>query len=226
MTRRNHELIGTLLGDARPSGALRRWLDTTDGRRELLAYRQALAALDRLHGAPTAKPSRAVVYYCTLATPVGRVLVAASDAGLVRVLFRRAEASFVTELRRQLGTEVVRSPERTAEIVHQLRAYFAGRRRAFDLQVDLRRLTAFQRRVLLAAAAVPAGEVVSYGEIARRIGRPRGGRAVGQALGANPVPIVIPCHRVVAASGIGGYGGGLAIKRKLLRLEGALVATG
>ena len=74
---------------------------------------------------------------------------------------------------------------------------------------------------------MPAGQVVSYGEIARRIGRPRGSRAVGQALGRNPIPIVIPCHRVVAAGGrLGGYTGGLAIKKKLLRLEGTLAATG
>ncbi|TMB00237.1 MAG: MGMT family protein [Deltaproteobacteria bacterium] len=79
----------------------------------------------------------------------------------------------------------------------------------------------------MAAAEVPAGQVVSYGEIARRIGQPQGSRAVGQALGRNPVPIVIPCHRVIAAGGrIGGYGGGLGIKRKLLRLEGARLATG
>jgi methylated-DNA-[protein]-cysteine S-methyltransferase len=83
-------------------------------------------------------------------------------------------------------------------------------------------VTPFQRRVLMAAAGVPAGKVVSYGEIARRIGQPHGSRAVGQALGQNHL-IVIPCHRIIAAGGkIGGYGGGLARKRKLLRLEGAL----
>jgi len=131
------------------------------------------------------------------------------------------------ELRRRLGAEVVRSPARTADIVHQLRAYFAGERRTFDVRVDLSRLTPFHQRVLLAAASVPAGQVVSYGEIARRIGQPRGSRAVGQALGRNPIPIVIPCHRVVASGGkLGGYTGGLAIKKKLLRIEGAVAAAG
>ena len=121
----------------------------------------------------------------------------------------------------------MRSAARTADIVHQLRAYFTGERRTFDVRLDLRHVSPFQRRVLMAAASVPPGQVVSYGEIARRIGQPRGSRAVGQALGHNPIPIVIPCHRVIAAGGrIGGYGGGLPTKRKLLRLEGALAATG
>ena len=112
--------------------------------------------------------------------------------------------------------------EKLAEIVEQLEAYFAGRRRAFDLRIDLSRATPFQRRVLLATRAVPSGTVVSYGEIARRIAQPKASRAVGQALGHNPVPIVIPCHRIVAGSGrLGGYTGGLHIKKKLLGLEAA-----
>ena len=167
------------------------------------------------------------MYYCAIPSPIGRLLVAASGDGLVRIAFRQSELAFVAELRRRLGTDVVRSAERTASVVHQLRAYFAGERRTFDVRLDLRDVTPFQRRVLMAAAGVPAGNVVSYGEIARRIGQPRGSRAVGQALHRNPVPIVIPCHRIIAAGGkIGGYGGGLRIKRKLLRLEGALAATG
>ena len=213
------ELIAVMLGDRRASPALRRWLATTEGRRELGVYRQTLRALERLYG-PSPRP---VIHYCVIATPIGRVLVAATEAGLVRVSFRQREAAFAAGLRRRLSADVVRSPARTARIVHQLRAYFAGERRAFDLEIDLRGLTPFQRSVLRAAAEVPAGQVVSYGEIARRIGRPGGSRAVGQALGRNPVPIVIPCHRVIAAGGrLGGYGGGLAIKRKLLRIEGAL----
>ena len=221
------ELIAVLLGDARPSAELERWLRTAEGRREMGAYRQALDALGRLYGEVRPRAPRETVYYCAIRTPIGRVLVAATEAGLVRVSFRCSEASFAGELRRRLGADVVRSPARTADIVHQLRAYFAGERRTFDVRVDLTRLTAFHRRVLTAAASVPAGQVVSYGEIARRIGQPRGSRAVGQALRRNPVPIVIPCHRVVAAGGkIGGYTGGLAIKRKLLRIEGAVAAAG
>ena len=223
MTKRDDELIGVLLGEAPAGPTLARWLATDAGRRELALYRRALAAFERLYREPGGQHT---AYYCAIGTPIGRVFVAATAAGLVRVSFRQREASFLAELRRQLGLEPVRSLTRTADIIHQLRAYFAGERRLFDVRVDLRHVTPFQRRVLAAAAGVPPGQVVSYGEIARRIGQPGGSRAVGQALGRNPVPIVIPCHRVVAAGHIGGYTGGLAIKRKLLRLEGALAAAG
>src|SRR2546427_837269 len=124
MNKRDRELIAMLLGDARPSAALDRWLATQDGRRERAAYRQALGALHELY---RDRP-RGTIYYTSLRTPIGRVLVAATDAGLVRVSFRCSETAFVTELRRRLAADVVRSPARTAEIVHQLRAYFAGER--------------------------------------------------------------------------------------------------
>ena len=224
MTKHEQAVIAMLLGDAPAPPELARWLETERGRRELAAYRRTLAALDRAYQQPGA--GRAPVYYCAIPSPIGRVFVAASGGGLVRVSFRQSEASFVSDLRRRLRTDVVRSTERTADVVHQLRAYFAGERRRFDVRVDLTGTSPFQRRVLMATASVPAGQVVSYGEIARRIGRPRGSRAVGQALGRNPIPIVIPCHRVIAAGGrIGGYTGGLAIKRRLLRLEGSLAAA-
>ena len=218
-------LIAMLLGDAPASPALVRWLATDAGRRELAAYRRTLAALEHVVGSRTASGRQ--VYYCAVPSPIGRLYVAASDTGLVRVSFPQSERAFVASLRRNLGVVPVRSRERTANIVHQLRAYFAGERRVFDVQLDLSGVSPFQRAVLLAAANVPAGQVVSYGEIARRIGQPGGSRAVGQALGRNPIPIVIPCHRVIAAGGrIGGYGGGLARKRRLLRLEGALAVGG
>jgi methylated-DNA-[protein]-cysteine S-methyltransferase len=222
MTIRDDELIGKLLGDRPRSPG--RWLGTPEGREELAGYRRTLADLDRLYGGHLPGPA---IYWCAVAAPIGRVFVAASDSGLLRVSFRHREASFVGELREHTEADVVRSPSRTADIVEQLRDYFAGERRRFDVRLDLRHVSPFQRRVLMAATQVPVGEVVSYGEIARRIGEPGGSRAVGQALGHNPIPIVIPCHRVVAAGGrIGGYTGGLAIKRKLLRLEGSLAAIG
>jgi methylated-DNA-[protein]-cysteine S-methyltransferase len=228
MKRRELELIATVLGDRRPGPELARWLATEPGRRELAAHQRALRALRELYGSPVASRDRAAaaVHYTSLAAPIGRVLVAVGDAGLVRVGFRQSEAAFVGELERQLGVRAVRSPSQTAEVVEQLRAYFAGRRRRFDVPVDLRHVTPFVRRVLTATMQVPAGNLVSYGDIARRIGQPKGSRAVGQALGRNPIPIVIPCHRVIAAGGrIGGYTGGLAIKRRLLRLEGVLAAA-
>jgi|KBSSwiStaDraftv2_1062776.scaffolds.fasta_scaffold499255_2 methylated-DNA-[protein]-cysteine S-methyltransferase len=228
MKRRDVELIAAVLGDRRPAPELARWLATDEGRRELAAHRRALDALRELYGprAVERASASAAVHYTSLAAPIGRVLVAVGDAGLVRVSFRQSEATFVAELERQLGMRAVRSPSETAEVVEQLRAYFAGRRRRFDVPVDLRHVTPFVRRVLTATMQVPAGNLVSYGDIARRIGQPKGSRAVGQALGRNPIPIVIPCHRVIAAGGrIGGYTGGLAIKRRLLRLEGSLAAA-
>src|SRR5437763_80931 len=181
---------------SRPSPALQHWLDTDEGRREREAYRRALESLGRLYGEVAASPTRRTVYYCSLPTPIGPLLVGVTDAGLVRVCFRRSEASFVAELRERLGAEPVRSAKRTADIVRQLRAYFAGQRRAFDVQLDLSGITPFHRRVLMAAAAVPAGQVVSYGEIARRIGQPRGSRAGGPAPGRNPIPTRLPAPRV------------------------------
>jgi len=108
-----------------------------------------------------------------------------------------------------------------SELARQLEDYFQGKRTCFDLPLSLRG-TPFQLSVWQALREIPHGEVVTYSELARRIGRPRAARAVGGAVGANPVPIVIPCHRVVAARGLGGYGPGRHWKERLLRLEGIL----
>src|SRR5436309_15866208 len=133
MTTHEDELIALLLGDRRRSPALTRWLGTLEGRRELRAYRRTLDALQQLYGDAGAAPRR-IIYYCALPTPIGRVFVAASEAGLARVSFRPSEASFVAELGQRLGADVVRSPARTADIVHQLHAYFAGERRRFNVR--------------------------------------------------------------------------------------------
>jgi methylated-DNA-[protein]-cysteine S-methyltransferase len=112
-------------------------------------------------------------------------------------------------------------PEPLAAAVAQLGEYFAGRRRRFDIPVQVSG-TPFQERVWLELREIPFGETVSYAELATMVGHPKAFRAVGQANGANPVPIVLPCHRVIAAGGgLGGYGGGLPMKRRLLALEGA-----
>jgi methylated-DNA-[protein]-cysteine S-methyltransferase len=220
------ELIAMLIGEAAPSVDLQRWLDSDRGQRELAKYRRALSGLQRLYGNVAVAMAPRAAYYDSITTPIGRVFVATTESGLVRVSFHQSESAFASDLRQQLGTDVVKSAAKTKAVVHQIRDYFAGRRTAFDVQTDLSHVTPFQRKVLLATAQVPPGRVVSYGDIAKRIGRPRGSRAVGQALGHNPIPIVIPCHRIIATDGkLGGYTGGLRIKKKLLRLEGALAAN-
>jgi methylated-DNA-[protein]-cysteine S-methyltransferase len=222
MKKRDDELIAIVLGDAGPSPQMKRWLGTEEGRRELEAYRRTLGMLNSVYGEVAVSQRRRVVHYTSMRAPVGRLHVAATDVGLVRVSFDRAESAFVDELRRDLRMDVVKSAEKMADVVAQLEAYFAGKRRAFDLPIDERLMRPFQRSVLRAAQTIPAGQLASYGEIARRIGRPRASRAVGQALGHNPMPIVIPCHRVVSSGGgLGGYTGGLQIKKKLLKMEGA-----
>ncbi len=121
--------------------------------------------------------------------------------------------------------EVAHDPEAVEPYAAQVRAYFAGERHDFDLPVDLSRLTDFQRAVLTAARAIPAGEIRTYKQLAQAVDRPQAARAVGAVLARNPVPLVIPCHRVIGSDGgLHGYGGkgGLETKRRLLEMEGAL----
>lgn len=156
-------------------------------------------------------------------TPFGRTYAAATAEGLVEITWRDLDDdAFVAGLEDRLpGHVVVREPGRLAEVERQLEEYFRGRRTRFELPVDLGALTAFQRRVLRETRRLGHGEVVPYAELARRVGRPRAYRAVGNALGRNPVPIVVPCHRVIRSDGsLGGYGGGLEYKRALFRIEG------
>lgn len=171
---------------------------------------------------------REAIWYGGLAdSRVGPLWVAVGRRGLVAIEFGDDEAGFVRRLAARSNAPVWRSQARVAESIAQLRDYLAGRRNSFDLPVDLSGVTAFQRKVLRAAAEVPAGLVATYGEIAQRIGRPRAARAVGQALARNPIPIVVPCHRVVAADGsLTGYSGGAGVetKARLLALEGAALA--
>jgi methylated-DNA-[protein]-cysteine S-methyltransferase len=168
------------------------------------------------------------VYYDRVeSTLVGRLWVAVTDHGLAAVNFGGSESEFAAWIGRRLRSTAVRSAGQTAAARRELDEYLRGRRTAFSVPVDLRHVTPFQRRVLEAARAVPRGSVATYGELGRRIGRPGAARAVGQALGSNPVPIVVPCHRVLASDGsLGGYSGrgGLRTKRRLLALEGALLA--
>lgn len=162
-------------------------------------------------------------------TPVGPLLVAGTDEGLVNVSFLADEAVVrraVATMTRRLGDAPVEDAARLGPAVAQFDAYFAGTLREFTLDLDWSLITGFARRVLRElATGVPYGAVVGYQDLADRVGEPGAARAVGSAMGANPLPVVVPCHRVVESDGgIGGFGGGLEIKRSLLALEGVLPA--
>jgi len=161
------------------------------------------------------------VAYAETDSPVGRLLVAVTPRGLVRVAYEgEPEDEVLDEIARRVSPRLLRAPERTDEIRRELDAYFAGQRHAFDLPVDWSLVSGFARRVLRATARVPFGEVTTYGAVAAEAGSPRAARATGNALGGNPIPIVVPCHRVLhSGGGLGGYSGGLDRKRFLLALE-------
>jgi methylated-DNA-[protein]-cysteine S-methyltransferase len=155
-------------------------------------------------------------------SPVGPLLVAVTEAGVCRISFAPDPDRMVEELARSFGPRVLRAPRPVDPVRRELDEYFDGKRRAFDLQVDLRPLPRFQQLVLTELARVPYGQTETYGGLAARIGRGGAARAVGGALNRNPIPIVLPCHRIVGAgSRLVGYAGGLERKRTLLALEGA-----
>lgn len=164
-----------------------------------------------------------LIQWDVIESPLGPLYIATSDRGLCNVDFGVSQTAFLNHLNPLARTE--RNPAALATVAAQLQAYFAGDRPQFDVALDLERTTPFQRTVLQTARRIPPGAVWTYGQVARAIGKPKASRAVGQALGRNPVPIVVPCHRVIASDGgLGGYsgGGGLESKQLLLRLEGAL----
>lgn len=165
------------------------------------------------------------VAYATVDTPLGTGLVAATPKGLVRLALPNEEIENVlARLARDVSPRVLQFPGRLDEARRELDEYFEGRRSRFELPLDWRLShPGFYRRVLRATARVPFGDVITYAEAAQRAGNPRAFRAAGTALGSNPIPIVVPCHRVIRAGGeIGNYGGGPEMKRFLLELEGAV----
>lgn len=177
--------------------------DSTDRR-----FREAAAASGLLDAA-----------YDLADSPIGQLLVASTDRGVCCISYTPETA--VEWLARRHGARVLRVPRRLDRVRRELDEYFDGRRRTFDLEVDVGPVPSFNRLVLDELARVPYGELTTYGALAARVGHPHAARAVGGALNRNPVPIVLPCHRVVGASGkLTGYAGGLDRKQALITLEG------
>jgi methylated-DNA-[protein]-cysteine S-methyltransferase len=182
------------------------------------------AELDRRFRDTAAREHLLDVAYDLVDSPVGALLVAATERGLCRIAYDAEPERERELLSRTFGLRILRTPLPIDPARRQLDEYFEGKRRRFDLAVDLALQADFNRRVLRELARVPYGEVVTYGELAARAARPRAARAVGTVMNRNPLPIVLPCHRVIGSNGkLVGYGGGLHRKEALLRLEGALL---
>lgn len=163
------------------------------------------------------------VAYATFDSPVGTLLLAATERGLVRVAYldEGEQETVLEQLARRLSPRILAAPRRLEGPRRELEQYFAGRRRRFELRLDWSLTHGFGRRVLEATARIPFGSVSTYKAVAAQAGSPRAFRAAGNALGANPIPIIVPCHRILHSTGaLGGYTGGLERKRALLAIEG------
>jgi methylated-DNA-[protein]-cysteine S-methyltransferase len=184
----------------------------------------ARAAAERAAG--VARASGLVdVSYAFEPSPVGDLLVAVTPRGLIRIAYNANEVSdrVLEELAARVSPRVLEAPAALDDVRRELDEYFEGKRTGFDIPIDWRLHDGFGRRVLRATARIPFGKVLTYGEVAAKAGSPRAFRAAGNALGSNRMPIIVPCHRVVASGGkIGGYTGGLERKEYLLELEGVL----
>ena len=166
------------------------------------------------------------VAYASVDSPLGPLVVAATPKGLVRVSYSefRGEDEVLEDLARKVSPRVLEAPAKLDPVRRELEEYFEGRRQRFETPVDWSYLAGFTREVLRATAAIDYGEVSTYAGVAEAAGSPRAVRAAGNALGANPMPVVVPCHRVLRTGGmLGGYTGGIERKEFLLRLEGTLL---
>ena len=163
------------------------------------------------------------VAYATYDSPAGRLLLAATPRGLVRLAYTDDEAQLeaaLEQLAARVSPRILSSRRRLDEPRRELEQYFDGKRRDFDVALDWQLTRGFGRRVLEITAQIPFGSVSTYKAVASQAGSPRGSRAAGNALGANPIPIIVPCHRVLhTTGGLGGYTGGLERKQLLLEIE-------
>ena len=182
------------------------------------------ADLDRRFRDTAARTGMLDAAYDLIDSELGPLLAAVTDHGLARITYDPEPELELERLARLAGPRVLRAPRALDETRRELDDYFAGRRKAFDLELDLRGQAPFAVAVLGELAKVPYGHTATYGDLATRAGNARAARAVGMVMNRNPVPIVLPCHRIVGASGsLVGYGGGLERKERLLRLEGAML---
>lgn len=167
------------------------------------------------------------VTYAVVDSPIGALVAAATPQGLVRLAYEDFNGGLdnvLDALATKLSPRILESPAKLDDVRRELDEYFGGKRTTFDLPIDWVLYSDFGRRVLQATAAIPFGETASYGDVARTAGNPKASRAAGRALGANAIPIVVPCHRVIGTSGkLTGYTGGMHRKEALLRLEGIAV---
>jgi methylated-DNA-[protein]-cysteine S-methyltransferase len=181
--------------------------------------------LDNRFRAAAADAGLLDVSYDVVDSPLGDLFVGVSERGLCTISYSSEPEALVEQLARNFGPRVLRTPRPDDPGARQLDEYFEGKRQSFDLELDLRIARDFGRTVLAELARVPFGEVTTYGALAARSGKPKAARAVGTIMNRNPIPIVLPCHRVVGANGsLVGYAGGLERKQQLLRLEGVVLA--
>ncbi len=176
-------------------------------------------------GAPAEAAGLVDVAYTSVDSPLGPLVVAATPRGLVRVAYADNEApdEVLEELAARVSPRVLEAPARLDPVLRELDQYFAGDRREFEAPIDWSHLAGFTRKVLRATARIGFGDTGTYRSVATGAGSPRAVRAAGNALGANPMPVIVPCHRVLRTGGaLGGYTGGIERKQFLLRLEGAL----
>jgi methylated-DNA-[protein]-cysteine S-methyltransferase len=184
---------------------------------------------------PTADPAAALqrfaatapadVAYARVDSPVGTLVAASTQRGLACLAYEDIHGAdaLLDRIASSISPRVLHAPARLDVVRRELDEYFAGRRTSFDLDIDMALMTPFARRILTATAGIPFGATSTYGEVATRAGSPGAARAAGGALGSNPIPIVVPCHRVLARDGsLHGYTGGLGRKQLLLELEGVV----
>jgi methylated-DNA-[protein]-cysteine S-methyltransferase len=184
------------------------------------------ATLERLHAGLEAAAERAGeldIAYTTVDSPVGPLLLAATETGLLRVAYEIEDHDRVLEtISTRISSRILRAPKRLDPVMRELEEYFAGGRTTFDLPLDLGLSGGFRQLVQRQLAHITYGHTQSYGQVAAAVGNPRAVRAVGTACATNPLPVVLPCHRVLRADGsLGGYAGGPAAKAVLLELESA-----